>query len=109
MIRQQNGKLLVVLNVPLNLQEPLIDWLLAREDGTGFTSFSVFGHGTGHEDLSPAEQVGGRQRRQQFQIQIDEDGLDAFLDDARRTLGMAGVQFWVLPLIAAGRLTSELG
>jgi len=95
---------LVVLNAPPDLEEPIIDWLLAREEGTGFTSFPVFGHSTRHDDLNPAEQVSGRQRRQQFQIQIQAAAVNAFLDDARTAFGAVGVHFWVLPIATGGRL-----
>lgn len=104
MIRTEVAELLVVLNVPPNLEGPVVDWLLAREESTGFTSFPVFGHSTRHDDLSPAEQVSGRQRRQQFQVQIRQDSVDSFLQDARNDLGSAGIHFWVLPLIAGGHL-----
>jgi hypothetical protein len=96
---------LVVLNVPPNLEETVVDWLLARDGGVGFTSFPVFGHSTSHAGLSPAEQVSGRQRRQQFQIQLRQDAVELFLDDASRALGEAGVHFWVLPLLSGGRLS----
>lgn len=96
---------LIVLNVPPNLEETIVDWLLAREGGAGFTSFPVSGHSTRHDGLSPAEQVSGRQRRQQFQIQIKKDAVDSFIDDARAALGNAGVHFWVLPLHAGGHLS----
>ena len=99
---------LIVLNAPPDLEEPVIDWLLARENSTGFTSFPVFGHSTSHEDLGPAEQVSGRQRRQQFQIQISAGDVDAFLEDARQSFGTAGLHFWVLPLAGGGQLKPGL-
>jgi hypothetical protein len=95
---------LIVLNVPPNLEDLVIDWLLARESDTGFTSFPVSGHSTSHSELSPAEQVSGRERRQMFQVQIKRDAVDSFLDDARESLGAVGAHFWVLPLIAGGQL-----
>ena len=98
---------LIVLNVPPSLEEPIVDWLLAREGGAGFTSFPVFGHSTSHEDLSPAEQVSGRQRRQQFQIQLSEDAVESFLDDARLAFGTASVHYWVLPLFEGGHLRAN--
>jgi hypothetical protein len=97
---------LLTLNVPPDLEEPIVDWLLAREDSTGFTSFPVYGHSTSHDGLSPAEQVSGRQRRQQFQIQIRADGVDVFIDDIRKSFGNAGIHFWVLPLTLGGHLRS---
>jgi len=95
---------LVVLNAPPDLEEPVVDWLLGRDENTGFTSFPVFGHSTRHDDLDSAEQVSGRQRRQQFQVQIRADAVSTFLDDARSSFGTAGVHFWVLPIAAGGRL-----
>jgi hypothetical protein len=95
---------LVVLNVPPSLEEPLVDWLLAREDGAGFTSFPVFGHSTRHDHLSAAEQVSGRQRRQQFQVQMAAVAVEQFLDDVRASLGGAGIHYWVIPVIGGGHL-----
>jgi hypothetical protein len=95
---------LVVLNAPPNLEETVVDWLLAREDAGGFTSFAVFGHSTSHSGLSAAEQVSGRRRRQQFQVQIQAGLVEAFIEEARASFGRAGIHFWVLPLIAGGDL-----
>jgi hypothetical protein len=98
---------LIVLNAPPDLEEPVVDWLLARSDSTGFTSFPVFGHSTSHDGLSPAEQVSGRQRRQQFQVQIDASDVDVFLGDIQATFGAAGIHYWVLPLSQGGHLASR--
>jgi len=98
---------LIVLNAPPKLEEPVVDWLLSRGDGAGFTSFPVFGHSASHEHLSPAEQVSGRQRRQQFQVQIRTERVEAFLDDFRISFGTADTHFWVLPLIAGGSLEAD--
>lgn len=98
---------LIVLNTPPMLEEAVVDWLLSRGDGAGFTSFPVFGHSASHEHLSPAEQVSGRQRRQQFQIQISTEGVETFLDDFRMSFGMADTRFWVLPLMAGGSFETD--
>jgi hypothetical protein len=97
---------LIVLNAPPELEEPVVDWLLARKDSTGFTSFPVSGHSTSYAGLSAAEQVSGRQRRQQFQVQLRADAVAAFLDDIRVAFGAAGIHFWVSPLTAGGHLGS---
>jgi hypothetical protein len=95
---------LVVLTVARPLEEVFIDWLLSRSEATGFTSLPVAGHSVRHDDLSAAEQVTGRLRRQQFQVRLPARALEAFLADASAHLGAAGVQYWVLPLIAGGHL-----
>lgn len=104
MTKSEHAEALVTLNAPPDLEEPIVDWLLAREDSTGFTSFPVYGHSTSHAGLSPAEQVSGRQRRQQFQIQVRADDVDAFIDSIRESFGTAGIHFWVLPLTLGGHL-----
>ncbi len=98
---------LIVLNVPPSLEESVVDWLLAREGATGFTSFPVFGHSTSHDHLSPAEQVSGRQRRQQVQIQVSQDAVNSFLADASNELGGADIHFWVMPLFTGGQLNKN--
>lgn len=100
----ESTEALVVLNVPPELEETVVDWLLKRVGGVGFTSFAVSGHSTSHDDLSAAEQVSGRQRRQQFQMQIDADVVQGFLSDARDTLGGTDIRYWVLPVTQTGRL-----
>ena len=99
-------EVLVVLTVAPALEEPVIDWLLARPESSGFTSSQSFGHSARNEHLSPREQVTGRQRRTQFQVAMQEHQLDAFLADARRTFTGADIHYWVLPVIAEGRLGS---
>jgi hypothetical protein len=95
-------EVLVVLNVPPSLEEAVVDWLLARKESTGFTSFPVSGHSTRHEGLSLAEQVSGRQARQQFQVQIAATAVGQFLEEARHAFGAAGIHYWALPLLAGG-------
>jgi len=106
MTELQSDQALIVLNVPPSLEESVIDWLLARDDGTGFTSFPVSGHGASHSSLSAAEQVSGRERRQQFQIQLNASAVDEFLHDIEQSFGTAGIRFWVLPLTATGHFTA---
>jgi hypothetical protein len=95
---------LLILNAPPNLQEALVDWLLAHKHGTGFTSFPAQGHSTRHDNLSIAEQVSGRQRRQQFQVQMASDEVDDFLDALQASLGGTGIHYWVQPISRSGRL-----
>jgi len=99
-----NAQALVVLNAPTALVEDIVDWLLSRGDEAGFTSYPVSGHGTDHADLSAAEQVAGRERRQQFMVEMAARDVDRFLADACRTFGTVSIRYWVIPLAAAGHL-----
>ena len=91
-------QVLVVLNAPPELEEPVIDWLLARDSGTGFTSFPVFGHSTDHDNLSAVEQVTGRKPRHQFQVQMHVVHLDSFMHSLRTSFGAADLHYWVMPV-----------
>ena len=95
------GEVLVVLNVLPALEERIVDWLLGRGQ-KGFTSFPVSGLSASHDQLSPAEQVAGQQRRQQFSVQIAAAEIDDFLKDLESSLGAAESRFWVLPLTRSG-------
>jgi hypothetical protein len=92
---------LVVLNVLPALEERVVDWLLGRGQ-KGFTSFPVSGLSASHDQLSPAEQVAGQQRRRQFSVQISAAEIDDFLEDLERSLGAADIRYWVLPLMRSG-------
>ena len=100
-------QVLVVLNAPPELEEPVIDWLLAREGGTGFTSFPVAGHSTDHDNLSAVEQVTGRKPRQQFQVQMYRDSLEPFMRSLRRTFGSADLHYWVVPVFEGGSVLAD--
>ena len=100
-------QVLVVLNAPPELEEPVIDWLLAMEGGTGFTSFPVYGHSTDHDNLSAVEQVTGRKPRQQFQVQMREERLAHFMTSLRTTFGAADLHYWVLPVVEGGSVPAE--
>ena len=93
----ETSESLVILNAPPSLEEALVDWLLAHGSGTGFTSFPAEGHSTRHD------QVSGRQRRQQFQVQMASAAVDEFLDALQASLGGAGIHYWVLPVTRSGR------
>ena len=95
---------LIVVTSPPSLEGQVVDWLLSRERVTGFSSTPVHGHGTRHEHLSVAEQVFGKQRRVQFQVQIERDDLETFLQHFRKTFDGADLHYWVVPLLAAGQL-----
>jgi len=95
---------LVVITSPPSLEGQIVDWLLSQDSGTGFSSVPVHGHSTRHDHLSVAEQVIGRQRRVQFQVQIDGDRAESFIEELRAEFKGADMHYWVMPVLAAGRL-----
>ncbi len=95
---------LVVFDLPRNLEETMIDWLLSREHDAGFTSFETRGHSSRHDGLTPAEQVSGRAKRVQFEIHIRMSEVETLLSDAQANLTATDVHYRVLPVIRGGCL-----
>ena len=102
MARHKHGKVALTLNAPPTLEERLVDWLLARDDVAGFTSYSVHGHAARHDQLSIAEQVAGRQRRHEIRFELSADALDEFLAALARDYGGADLYWFVVPIIRSG-------
>ena len=95
---------LITLNVPLSLEEALVDCLLTLESEHGFSSFPVNAHDHRNEGLSLAEQVTGRQQKMRFQMYIPEQDLNGLLEQLRVDFSGAGIKYWVLPVIENGAI-----
>jgi len=103
-----NG-VLVTINVPPALEEAVVDWLLARDSVTGFTSYRAYGHASAHEHLSIAEQVSGRQRRLEFRVSMAALALDVFLSDLADQFSGADVFFVATPVLRSAHLGTAPG
>ncbi|MCX8050047.1 MAG: DUF3240 family protein [Methylohalobius sp.] len=95
--------LLTLIAAP-GLEEPLVDWLLQYEAQYGFVSFRVEGHSSQLEGLTLAEQVAGRRRLIRFQMCVDKKELDFLLERLKLDFRGTGIQYWVGPVIAVGRV-----
>ena len=68
-----NNACLLVLIVAPEIQEALVDWLLAHEEIPTFSEQDIRGHSREHGSFSLVEQVTGRQRRVMIHIQTTEN------------------------------------
>lgn len=68
-------RVLALVTVPPAVEEVLIDVLLTELATSAFSSVAAHGHGAKPEHLSLAEQVTGRRRQVQFQIELAESDL----------------------------------
>ena len=96
----------VVLNVPPNLEEAVIDWLLSREGKNGFSTYRISGHSSEHEGLSAAEQVSGRRKRLRFEVDMPQRSVAAFLQGAKDVVGASDIHCVVYPILASGLLSA---
>lgn len=94
-------KTLLVLNLSPELEEDMVDYLLAQEDVGGFTSYHARGHGH-HTDMSLAEQVSGRRKRLQFEIFTEENRIAELLAGLADNVGK-DILYWQQPISNIGR------
>lgn len=100
-------QVLVAITSPPSLESQIVDWLLSRKGGTGFSSTTVYGHSSQHDHLSIAEQVSGRQKRIEFEIQISSSLLSDFLGSLAADFAGADLHYRVLPVLAQGHLSAR--
>lgn len=98
---------LLTLNVPPQLEESMVDWLLEHNPTDGFTSMHVYGHGIGISSMSLSEQVMGRQKRVQFTIHGELAALQNLLQQLHRDFPAAGMHYMLTPVISAGPVAGE--
>ena len=77
---------MLVLNIPPELEEDLVDYLLSLGSVTGFTSYETRGHGS-DVTLSIAEQVSGRRKRLQFELLIENEEILSLLEGLSTEVG----------------------
>lgn len=95
---------MVRLNVPPQIEETVVDWLLGRSGDAGFTSYRVFGHSSSHSGLSAAEQVSGRRHRVRYEIEMPRAEAGDFIQAASTEFAGADVRCVVIPVISSGSL-----
>lgn len=93
---------MLVLNIPPEIEEDMVDYLLSLEAVSGFTSFRVRGHGE-HTALSTAEQVTGQRARLRFELVLAADQVDGVLGGLKAEVGH-DIIYWEQPVSNFGRI-----
>jgi hypothetical protein len=99
----KSSAVIVTLNIVPALEERVVDWLLARDDG-GFTSRAAHGHSSHHDLLTAAEQVSGRQRRLEFEVELPAAALDGFIAALSDAFTNADLYYTAVPVLLSGHL-----
>ncbi|UCV12695.1 DUF3240 family protein [Dechloromonas denitrificans] len=96
---------LLSLTTPDDVAQHVEDLLLSRPDLVrGFTSGRVNGHGAAIQLVEAAELVSGHSPRIQIQTVGPESDMHAVLALIKQALPQANVFYWLLPVVAMGRL-----
>lgn len=85
-----------------DVEEIVIDWLLGREELSGFTGEAAWGHSREHGRFSLVEQVTGRQRRAVFHLKLDQQEAGPLLEAMRDELAGLGLRYWLVPMLDSG-------
>jgi hypothetical protein len=94
----------VTINVAPGFEERIVDWLLARDVASGFTTYAAYGHGAHQDELSVAEQVSGRQRRMEFRIEIPAAALEDLVQDLTARFAGVDLYYFVTNVLRSGHL-----
>ncbi len=95
---------LLALIVTPTIENAVVDWLLERDDITGFTSMPANGHGVSAHSMTTAEQVAGRQKQIMFQMHLPEPVAQQVLRSAQQSFSGSGMHYWLSPVLSAGHI-----
>ena len=98
------SELCLVMVAPPEIEEKLLDVLLAAVGNEVFTSTPSFSHGTAQGRLSSVEQVMGRSRSVQVQIIVTAAEMATLLPLLRASFAGTGLRYWAMPLAALGEI-----
>ncbi len=93
---------LLVLNINPELEEDLIDFLLACANVSGFTSYHVHGHGA-FPNMSLSEQVSGRRKRIQVEAMLEKESIPGLLGRLKSEVG-TDIVYWEQSISNPGRI-----
>mgnify|MGYP003353351434 CR=1 FL=1 len=100
----ESERVAVTLNVLPAFEERVVDWLIDRDDATGFTAYAAFGHSARHGELSAAEQVSGRQKRVEFRVELAGSSVEDFLAALIARFRGVDLYYHVVPVVRSGHL-----
>jgi len=80
------------------------DWLLERDEVSGFSSLPIAGHGSSEKSMSVAEQVAGRRRQVMFMLHLEQAAGESLLEAIREEFRGRGMHYWLMPAAAAGHI-----
>ncbi len=92
----------LILTIPPDLEDDLVDYLLGLEAVGGFTSYLVRGHGENRQ-LSIAEQVTGRQKRVRFELILAANSVNTVLNGLRENVG-SDIFYWYQDVNGSGHI-----
>ncbi|WP_423459497.1 DUF3240 family protein [Ottowia sp. VDI28] len=98
------SELCLTVLCPPEVEEKLLDALLANVTDRIFTTTPTFSHGMAHGLLDKSEQVMGRSHAIQLQILTGPAELTELLETLRVDFAGTGLRYWTVPLSHVGEI-----
>lgn len=96
---------LLSLVMPSGIVQAVEDLLLDHPELVpGFTTSHADGHGSAVRLVEPAELVSGHSPRMQIQLAGNRADVEAVLALLRERLPHANIFYWIVPVLALGRI-----
>lgn len=100
---------LLVLIVPLARSDEVVDFLIGRDQLSGFTRSAAAGFSREHSGLSVREAVLGYSEQARFEVLGQAALLDALVHDLSAIVGRDHFRYWRLPLTSTGVIAGPAG
>jgi hypothetical protein len=101
---EQESQALLSLVVAPGVEDAMVDWLLEHKYVSGFTSYSINGHGASLHSMTAAERVAGHRRMILFQSYLPRKRANTLLVELKLAFEGSGIHYWMTPLIQGGHL-----
>lgn len=97
-------KLCICLVCAAEIEEKVLDMLLARFGAEIFISSPTFSHGTAAGRLSALEQVLGRSHSVRIQILLNGENAEVLRRTLHAEFAGTGIRYWAVPLAFEGEV-----
>ena len=92
------------LIVSPSVEYSIADWLLERNEVSGFSTLPIRGHGSSEKSMSVAERVAGRSQQVLFMVHLEQTEAQHLLRAIRAEFRGSGMHYWLIPAADAGHL-----
>jgi hypothetical protein len=99
-----NNLCMLSINIPIEVEDSMIDWLLEQEEVEGFNSIKIHGHGTHEIHMALFEKVTGKSQRIMYQTHLSKENAQSILSKLKRDFAKNDIHYMVFPLLEAGNL-----
>ena len=95
---------LLILMVPVELRDDVVDCLMACEQVSGFNMTSMAGYSKEHSQYDLREQVEGYREFFKFEVMHPAARQFALMESLRPVCAVAHIRYWIVPVREQGHL-----